>query len=122
MPFERPENEKFPFESAVVVVLAVPFNATLAPLPPEMLPEMVQVPAIVKVAVAERAGNPLLVPVMVSVEEPYGVAGVVDTPSVELPAPVMLPGVKVPEAPDGRPVTPRATFPEKPPTVLTFTV
>jgi hypothetical protein len=55
-----------------------------------------------------------LVPVIVSVEVPAGVAPVVLTVSVDVPAPVTDAGLNEAVAPAGRPLAARFTVPEKP--------
>ncbi len=73
------------------------------------------------VAVAVLALGPL-VPVTVSVEFPPGVAEVVVTVMVEVPAPVMVAGLKLAVAPAGNPATVGVTTPLKPFNAVVVTV
>ena len=66
----------------------------------------------ISVTVALR-GRPPLVPVIVSGKLPPGVVLEVITVSVDEPAPVIEAGLKLPEAPEGNPLTLRATLPAK---------
>jgi hypothetical protein len=68
-----------------------------------------------------------LVPVIVRVEVATGVVLLVTTVSVEVTVVVdevgeTLAGLNVPVAPDGKPLTPRATALVKPPVPVTLTV
>ena len=63
-----------------------------------------------------------LVPVTVRVEFPPGVAEVVVTVKVEVPAPVIVAGLKLAVAPTGNPVTVGVTVPLNPFTAPTVTV
>ena len=75
----------------------------------------------VRVAVAVFATVPT-VPVTVSVEFAPGVAEVVVTVMVEVPAPVMVAGLKEAVAPAGRPFTVGVTVPVNPFTAVVVTV
>jgi len=73
------------------------------------------------VAVAVFDLDPL-VPVTVRVEFPPGVAEVVVTVMVELPAPVIVAGLKLAVAPAGNPVTVGVTVPLNPFNAVVVTV
>ena len=75
----------------------------------------------VSVAVVEWVVVPA-VPVIVSVVVPAGVWLVVVTVSVEVPVGVTVEGLKEPEAPAGKPVTPKDTPALNPPTEETVIV
>jgi hypothetical protein len=74
-----------------------------------------------KPTVVERDSAPL-VPVIVSVELPVGVAPDVATVSVAFPDPVIDPGENDTVVPPGCPDTPRLTAPAKPLSAPTVTV
>jgi hypothetical protein len=78
-------------------------------------------PVTVIVTVAVCVTPPLAVPVIVSVELPAATPTVV-TVSVELPVPVTDPGLNVPFAPAGSPLTLKFTAPLNPFNAPTFTV
>src|SRR5579859_1927733 len=63
-----------------------------------------------------------LVPVMVSVYVPAGVELLVETLSVDVPAPLIEAGLKLAVAPEGKPLTPNNTLPLKPLRALTVAV
>ena len=63
-----------------------------------------------------------LAPVMASVSVPVAVEAVVVTFKVEEPEPLIEAGVKLAEAPDGNPLTLKATVPVNPFCALVLTV
>jgi hypothetical protein len=73
------------------------------------------------VTLAECVSDPL-VPVIVIMGLPVGVLAVVVMVSVELPDVVMYVGAKEGEAPVGKPVAAKLTWPLKPFRAATFTV
>jgi hypothetical protein len=83
--------------------------------------EIEKSPLTTKVAVTVRTRGPL-VPRIVSVYVPGGVAAVVDTLIVVDPDVVTVGGLNVAVAPEGRPVTLNATVPVNPFTGATVAV
>ena len=73
----------------------------------------------IRVTVAIWFGNPVDVPVTVTVDVPAGVLPVVEIKRVTGPAVTGLVGVNPQAAPDGRPVQARPTVPLKPPCAAT---
>ena len=79
--------------------------------------------ASVIVRLTEVVGDRVpLVPVIVRVEVLTGVVPLVVMVRVEVPEPVTVAGLKLPLAPEGRPLTLSATVPVKPPEGVTVTV
>ena len=78
-------------------------------------------PFTIRVTVAECVSVPLI-PVIVTVKVPVGVALKVATVSVDVPEPVTDPGAKAPVAPAGNPLTKNVAVPVKPFTAVTVVV
>src|SRR5579859_755985 len=91
--------------------------------PPELIWYAGVPPTGLTTSVTEAECDKLpLVPLMVSVYVPAAVELLVETLSVDVPAPLTEAGVKVAVAPAGTPLTPSDTAPVKPFTALTVAV
>jgi len=116
-----------------LTVPAKPFNAATVTvyvaLPPEMMEVVEGVTLTVKsgavtlsVTLVLCAASSILVPVIASSELPPGVFVPVVTVMVELPEPATELGEKEADAPEGRPVADKVTWPVNPYRALTVTV